>query len=129
LYIHVIIFIFTALNYPLWLFLLLCPNRGNRLKAAFLQAGTRKGRSGKKGDILFSYETDKASFEAEAEGEGILLDTFFADGDEIAVLTNVAVIGKAGESPMNTALAKQLPLPNGTGKGKKRNGCIIRRRQ
>jgi pyruvate dehydrogenase E2 component (dihydrolipoamide acetyltransferase) len=58
----------------------------------------KKGDAVKEGDILFSYETDKASFEEEAKAEGILLDVFFAEGDEVPVLTNVAVIGKAGES-------------------------------
>lgn len=50
------------------------------------------------GDLLFSYETDKASFEEEAKVSGILLATFFEEGDEIPVLANVAVIGKQGES-------------------------------
>jgi pyruvate dehydrogenase E2 component (dihydrolipoamide acetyltransferase) len=49
------------------------------------------------GDILFSYETDKASFEEEAKEEGVLLATFFNEGDEVPVLVNVAVIGKKGE--------------------------------
>jgi pyruvate dehydrogenase E2 component (dihydrolipoamide acetyltransferase) len=50
------------------------------------------------GDILFSYETDKASFDEEAKADGILLARFFDEGDEVPVLVNVAVIGKAGES-------------------------------
>jgi pyruvate dehydrogenase E2 component (dihydrolipoamide acetyltransferase) len=58
----------------------------------------KKGDSVKKGDILFTYETDKASFEKEAEEDGVLLDIFFNAGDEVPVLENVAVIGKAGES-------------------------------
>jgi pyruvate dehydrogenase E2 component (dihydrolipoamide acetyltransferase) len=58
----------------------------------------KKGDSVKVGEILFSYETDKASFEEEAKADGILLDVFFAEGDEVPVLVNVAVIGAAGES-------------------------------
>jgi pyruvate dehydrogenase E2 component (dihydrolipoamide acetyltransferase) len=58
----------------------------------------KKGDAVKVGDILFSYETDKASFEEEAKADGILLDVFFAEGDEVPVLVNVAVIGAAGES-------------------------------
>jgi len=49
------------------------------------------------GDLLFSYETDKASFEEEAKADGILLAVFFDEGDEVPVLTNVAVIGAEGE--------------------------------
>ncbi|HKK61590.1 MAG TPA: dihydrolipoamide acetyltransferase family protein [Bacteroidales bacterium] len=47
---------------------------------------------------LFSYETDKASFEEEAKESGTLLTWFFEEGDEVPVLTNVGVIGEEGES-------------------------------
>ena len=50
------------------------------------------------GDILFSYETDKASFDEESKFEGTVLACFFKDNDEIPVLTNVMVIGAEGES-------------------------------
>jgi pyruvate dehydrogenase E2 component (dihydrolipoamide acetyltransferase) len=51
----------------------------------------------KAGEILFSYETDKASFEEDAKEDGELLAIFYEEGDEVPVLTNVAVIGKKGE--------------------------------
>lgn len=50
------------------------------------------------GDLLFSYETDKAAFDLESPDGGILLDIFFAEGSEVPVLANVAVIGIPGES-------------------------------
>jgi len=50
------------------------------------------------GDILFSYETDKAAFDLESPADGILLETFFREGDEVPVLVNVAAIGQKGES-------------------------------
>ena len=50
------------------------------------------------GDVLFSYETDKASFDEEAKVEGTVLAVFFNDNDEIPCLTNVMVIGAPGES-------------------------------
>ncbi|MCL3781770.1 2-oxo acid dehydrogenase subunit E2 [Prolixibacteraceae bacterium JC049] len=50
------------------------------------------------GDILFSYETDKASFEEEAKCDGTLLVQFFEEGDEVPVLVNVAVIGAENEA-------------------------------
>ncbi len=49
------------------------------------------------GEILFDYETDKASFECESTEEGVLLEMFFENGDEVPVLTNVCAIGKPGE--------------------------------
>ena len=50
------------------------------------------------GDVLFSYETDKASFEEEAQVEGTVLAVFFNENDEVPCLTNVMVIGAPGES-------------------------------
>ncbi len=49
------------------------------------------------GDILFTYETDKASFECESTAEGELLEIFFGEGDEVPCLVNVCAIGTKGE--------------------------------
>jgi pyruvate dehydrogenase E2 component (dihydrolipoamide acetyltransferase) len=74
------------------------PRQGQSVETCIItQWIKKKGDPVKTGDILFSYETDKASFDAEAQVDGILLDVFAMDGDEVPVLTNVAVIGKAGE--------------------------------
>ena len=51
-----------------------------------------------KNDILLSYETDKAAFDLESPADGILLEIFFGEGDEVPVLQNIAVIGKKGET-------------------------------
>ena len=51
----------------------------------------------KVGDILFTYETDKASFECESTEEGTLLEIFYQDGDEVPCLENVCAIGKPGD--------------------------------
>ena len=77
----------------------LMPRQGQSVETCILGEWVKKkGDAVKVGDILFSYETDKASFEEEAKADGILLDVFFAEGDEVPVLVNVAVIGTAGES-------------------------------
>ena len=49
------------------------------------------------GDILFTYETDKASFECESTAEGELLEIFYQDGDEVPCLVNVCAVGEKGE--------------------------------
>ena len=49
------------------------------------------------GDILFTYETDKATFECESTEEGELLEIFFREGDEVPVLVNVCAVGQKGE--------------------------------
>jgi pyruvate dehydrogenase E2 component (dihydrolipoamide acetyltransferase) len=75
------------------------PRQGQSVETCIITEWVKKkGDSVKKGDILFAYETDKASFEAEAEEDGTLLEVFFKEGDEVPVLVNVAVIGKPGEA-------------------------------
>lgn len=49
------------------------------------------------GDILYTYETDKAMFEEAAKVDGTLLATFCQEGDDIPCLETVAVIGAPGE--------------------------------
>jgi pyruvate dehydrogenase E2 component (dihydrolipoamide acetyltransferase) len=49
------------------------------------------------GDVLFSYETDKAAFDCESTVTGTILTIFYGNGDEVPVLANVCVIGNPGE--------------------------------
>ncbi len=74
------------------------PKQGQSVETCIITRWFRsKGEKVSVGDILFSYETDKASFDLESPVEGILLEVFFGDGAEVPVLENVAVIGKSGE--------------------------------
>jgi pyruvate dehydrogenase E2 component (dihydrolipoamide acetyltransferase) len=74
------------------------PKQGQSVESCIITKWFKqKGESVSAGDILFSYETDKAAFDLESPAEGLLLDTFFGEGDEVPVLVNVAVIGKSGE--------------------------------
>ncbi len=74
------------------------PKQGQSVETCVINEWYKKvGDKVKKGDILFSYETDKASFEEESPEEGIMLAQFFEEGDEVPVLVNVAVIGNEGE--------------------------------
>lgn len=75
------------------------PKQGQSVESCIITEWYKsKGDNVSAGDLLFAYETDKASFEEEAQSDGILLDIFFNEGDEVPVLTNVAVIGAKGES-------------------------------
>ena len=77
----------------------LMPRQGQSVESCILGQWYKSvGEEVNEGDILFSYETDKASFEEEAKEDGILLATFFEEGDEVPVLVNVAVLGNKGES-------------------------------
>ncbi|MGI6536908.1 MAG: 2-oxo acid dehydrogenase subunit E2 [Caldicoprobacterales bacterium] len=75
------------------------PKQGQSVESCIItEWHKKKGDKVSKGDILFSYETDKASFDEEAPIDGILLDVFFEEGDDVPCLLNVCVIGEEGES-------------------------------
>lgn len=75
------------------------PKQGQSVESCIVSEFKKKvGDKVAVGDILFSYETDKASFDEESKFEGTVLACFFKDNDEIPVLTNVMVIGNPGES-------------------------------
>lgn len=64
------------------------------------------------GDILFTYETDKAEFECESTAAGTLLAQFYAEGDEVPCLVNVCAVGNPGEDVealRNAAPAAEAP--------------------
>jgi pyruvate dehydrogenase E2 component (dihydrolipoamide acetyltransferase) len=74
------------------------PKQGQSVETCIITKWFKaKGESVSVGDILFSYETDKAAFDLESAEDGILLDIFYGEGSEVPVLNNVAVIGKSGE--------------------------------
>lgn len=74
------------------------PRQGQSVETCILgQWYKSTGDAVRAGDLLFSYETDKAAFDEEAKADGILLARFYEEGDEVPVLVNVAVIGAAGE--------------------------------
>ena len=74
------------------------PRQGQSVESCVITSWSKKvGDEVKVGDILFSYETDKSSFDEEATVEGTLLAIFREEGEDVPCLENVCVIGKAGE--------------------------------
>lgn len=74
------------------------PRQGQSVESCIITEWKKKeGDEIKEGDILFTYETDKASFEEEAKTSGTLLKILAEEGDDVPVLTNVAVIGAPGD--------------------------------
>lgn len=93
---------------------IIMPRQGQSVESCILTlVNKQKGDNVKHGDILFAYETDKAAFEELSSVEGEVLEVFFTAGDEVPVLTNVIVIGQAGESfeEYRPGGAKQPPTP------------------
>ena len=76
----------------------LMPKEGITVESCIMGAWTKNvGDSVAVGDILFTYETDKAEFECESTAAGTLLEVFFNEGDEVPCLVNVCAVGTPGE--------------------------------
>ena len=74
------------------------PRQGQSVESCIIsKLYVEEGSEVREGDLLFSYETDKASFEYESEKDGILLKWLFSEGDEVPVLETVCIIGSEGE--------------------------------
>ena len=74
------------------------PKQGQSVETCIITSLKKKvGDKVAAGEILFSYETDKASFDEESKFDGTVLAVFCAEGDEVPVLSNMMVIGAEGE--------------------------------
>jgi pyruvate dehydrogenase E2 component (dihydrolipoamide acetyltransferase) len=77
---------------------IILPKQGQSVESCIItEIKKKKGDTVKKGEILFSYETDKASFEEESPADGVVLECFYNDGDEVPVLLDMMVIGQPGD--------------------------------
>ena len=78
--------------------IVIMPKQGQSVESCILTEIPKKvGDKITKGELLFAYETDKASFEEFAPVDGVLLAFYYGSGDEVPVLKEVCVIGEAGE--------------------------------
>jgi pyruvate dehydrogenase E2 component (dihydrolipoyllysine-residue acetyltransferase) len=77
----------------------------------------QEGEKVTQGEPLFSVETDKATLDVEAPGSGILTSVTAHPGDEVKVLSAIAVIAAAGEVMARVegkAEAGQVPAASAT---------------
>lgn len=74
------------------------PRQGQSVESCIITSWNKKvGDAVEVGDVLFSYETDKSSFDEKATVAGKLLAIFREEGDDVPCLENVCVIGADGE--------------------------------
>ncbi len=74
------------------------PRQGQSVESCIITSWAKNvGDEVKVGDVLFSYETDKSSFDEAAQVAGTLLAILRPEGDEVPCLENVCVIGAPGE--------------------------------
>jgi pyruvate dehydrogenase E2 component (dihydrolipoamide acetyltransferase) len=75
------------------------PKQGNSVESCIITTWKKKaGDQVTEGEVLCEVETDKALVEVESPASGTLLELFFAEGDDVPVLTNIAAIGQPGEN-------------------------------
>jgi len=78
---------------------IIMPRQGQSVESCLIgEWHKKKGDTVSVGDLLFTYETDKEIFEEVSRVDGVLLETFFEEGDDVPCLINVCVIGEPGES-------------------------------
>ncbi|HAL73935.1 MAG TPA: 2-oxo acid dehydrogenase subunit E2, partial [Clostridiales bacterium] len=74
------------------------PRQGQSVESCIIGKWHKKpGDTVAVGDTLFTYETDKATFDETAVVSGTMLAVFFQEGDDVPCLLNVCVIGQPGE--------------------------------
>ncbi|MFW5815048.1 MAG: dihydrolipoamide acetyltransferase family protein [Spirochaetota bacterium] len=102
------------------------PKQGNSVESCII-VGWKidEGSPVSKGDILMEVETDKATMEVESTADGVLLKQLVSEGDDVPVLSPVAIVGEAGEevddrvagkkagADETTAAASSSPAPRG----------------
>ena len=85
------------------------PKQGQSVESCIITKWLKKeGDAVKAGEILFAYETDKASFEEEAKLDGVMLKLLAEEGDDVPCLENVCIIGEAGED-ISSMLSSDAP--------------------
>ncbi len=76
---------------------IIMPRQGQSVESCIIQWKVKEGDKVSPGDILFGYETDKASFEEASPAEGTVLKLLASDGDDVPCLATVCIIGQPGE--------------------------------
>ncbi len=74
------------------------PRQGQSVESCIITAFNKKvGDTVDVGEVLFSYETDKSSFDEPAPVAGKILAVWREEGDDVPCLENVLAIGEDGE--------------------------------
>ncbi|MFW5843300.1 MAG: dihydrolipoamide acetyltransferase family protein [Spirochaetota bacterium] len=75
------------------------PRQGQSVESCIIASWhAAEGEIVEEGQVICEVETDKASFEVEATATGTLLKRYFAENDDVPVLTTLAMIGEPGEA-------------------------------
>ncbi len=94
---------------------IIMPKQGNTVEQVLLARWLKRvGERVQVGDVLCEVETDKAVMTVESSVSGVLLETFYQEGDTVPVMTQIAMVGEAGEAvdaPATAPLVSAAPPP------------------
>lgn len=78
----------------------LLPKQGNSVESCIiLEWKKAEGDAVAEGEPIVEVETDKATFDVESTAGGVLLSRLVNEGDDVPVLSPIAIIGEPGEKP------------------------------
>jgi len=82
----------------------LLPKQGNSVESCIIVEWKKKeGDPVSSGEPILEVETDKATMEVESTADGVLLKQLVAEGDDVPVMTPIAIVGAAGEKVESVA--------------------------
>ena len=89
------------------------PKAGNSVESSIIVEWKKKvGDAVAVNDVLCEIETDKATMEVPSPAAGVLLAVYFQAGDDVPVMTTIAVVGQAGEDIGGLAANGELLIVN-----------------
>ncbi|TFG92945.1 MAG: 2-oxo acid dehydrogenase subunit E2 [Candidatus Atribacteria bacterium] len=89
----------------------LMPKQGQSVESCLIIKWNKKvGDKVKAEESICEVETDKAVFEVEAPEAGTMLNIFYKEGDDVPVLTTIAIIGQPGEKIDHLIPQKTIPV-------------------
>ncbi len=93
------------------------PQQGNSVEEVVLNTWRVKpGDSVATGDVICEVETDKTTMDVEATADGTVLAVLADEGEEVAVMTPILVVGKPGEAvPDDLVAASTSGTPQAAG--------------
>lgn len=75
------------------------PRQGNSVESCIiLEWKKAEGDPVTTGEPIVEVETDKATFDVESTADGVLLARLVGEGDDVPVLSPIAIVGQSGES-------------------------------
>jgi len=87
------------------------PKQGQSVESCLIIKWNKKvGDKVKAEESICEVETDKAVFEVEAPEAGTMLNIFYKEGDDVPVLTTIAIIGQPGEKIDHLIPQKTVPV-------------------